>query len=281
MDDEIQGEAVETVNVPETTIDTPQPDQPQAPAWSDEDAEEARAFGWKSPDEWVGEIPAGYIDDPKRFLERASNFTPFRKIKERLEAREAEIARKDAEFDERARKLEAVYERSRQLDRERLMAERADAVEMADRARFDAAERQLQALDAPVEPPKPPAPAADPYVQEYEAKNEWVKNPILREAGARLIDAAGLNGRPAAEQIAFAEAEVRKMYPAYFPKPEAPRPAAQRVDGGGLAGGAGRASAFSTLPSEARQAFSKFVKEGLFEDNEKDRKRYADDYNAA
>ena len=286
MTEEVQeSEAVEATDAPaEAPEAEAQQEQPQAPAWSDDDAQEARAFGWKSPDEWVGDIPAGYIDDPKRYLARAENFRPFKKLKEQLEADRTAAQREREDFETRTRRLEAMNARALERQRADLMAARDDAFDMADRDKFQRVQRQIDELpglqrEAPQQQPQP----ADPYVKEYEAQNEWVNNPILRDAGAKLIDAnPAMRQASAKDQIAYAEAEVRKMYPSYFPKQEATRPPMQqRVDGGGLAGAGGKASAFAKMPAEAKSAFKKFVGEGLFKDTEEDRKRYADDYNAA
>jgi hypothetical protein len=129
-------------------------------------------------------------------------------------------------------------------------------------------------------------PQVSPEVEEYTKANEWVNNPILREHGAKLIDAFGMATRPHREQLDFAERELRKLYPAAF-QPAAPvaaaqaqaKPVVQRVDGGGLGGGA-KVSAFTALPSEAKSAFKRFVDQGIFQDTDADRKRYADDYNS-
>jgi hypothetical protein len=52
-----------------------------------------------------------------------------------------------------------------------------------------------------------------------------------------------------------------------------------RVDGGGLGGGA-KGGAFAALPAEAKGAFKRFVSQGIFQDTEADRVRYANDYNS-
>jgi len=253
--------------------------------WTDDDATEARAFGWKAPEEWTGDKPAGYIDDPRRYLERAENFRPFKALKERS-------ARQEADFNERMRKLEAVSENTLKAQREQYERDLAainraqrDAVEVADVARFDALEKQKTAIKppAPVEAPKPAQPAVDPYVQEYAAANDWIKNPVLRETGAKLIDAnPAIRAASARDQIAYAEAEVRKLYPGAFAPVADTRPAPpSRVDGGGLGIGASGANSFSKLPGEAKAAFQKFVGQGIFANTPADQKRYADDYNAA
>lgn len=260
------------------------PEAPVAPEWSEDDAEQAKAFGWKAPDEWAGDKPPGYIDDPRRYLERAENFKPFAKLKEQSE-------RERQQFDERMRKMEAITEQSMKALQARHERERADieaeqrkAVEMADTEQYDALEKRKASLGDPIDVPTPAAPPAiDPEFAAYAEANDWMKNPVLRNAGRDIIDANPhmLHAKPI-EQAKFAEAEVRKLYPGAFeaPAPERTAPPRQRVDGGGLGAGKG-SDPLAKLPTEARQAFKKFKEQGLFKDTPEDRKRYADDYNAA
>lgn len=267
--------------------DVPEPEaappEPAKPDWTDEDAEEARAFGWKAPDEWAGEKPVGYIDDPRRYVERANNFRPFKILREQQE-------KLKTDYEERFRRMEAVA--SRTLEQQRIHHERdleairlakLEAVETADRGRFEALEKQERSLVPPPKfDPPPQAPQEHPDVVAYRAANPWLDNPILRDAGARAIDMGGMTGKPVAEQLRYAEEQVRKAFPqAFAPVPSAQaqpaRPAVQRVDGGGLAG-AGKAGAFASLPGEAKSAFKRFVDQGIFQDTETDRKAYANDY---
>jgi hypothetical protein len=285
MSDETQEpEIVEAIDTPE--VDTPEVEAAPVREWTDEDADEARAFGWKAPDEWKGDIPPTYIDDPRRYMERAEKFTPFRKLAERQEQLERDFA-------ERTRKLEAVAESTLKAQQERhkqelarIAAEQRRAVDLADVATYDRLEKEKASLAPPVIPDAPQAPATDPYLQEYAKANDWVNNPILREAGARIIDAnPAIRGADTKAQIAYAEAEVRKLYPGYFPQAttQATATASQprRVDAGGLAGGGGSGSGFTKLPPEAKSAFERFAKEGIFENTEAGRKAYADEYNRA
>lgn len=277
----------------QTPIDDLQPDivpdtlgaEPARPDWTEDDAAEARAFGWKAPEEWAGEKPAGYIDDPRRYMDRAQSFKPFKVLREQAEndkrAFEERIKRMEAVTAKTVEAQRAAYER----DMEAIRRQQLEAVDTADRERYDALEKQKTTLARPPElpavPPEPSPVARE--VDEYGKENTWVNNPILRDAGARLIDANGWANRPPREQLQLAEAEVRKLYPGAFPAatptPAVARTTIQRVDGGGLGGGA-KGGAFTALPGEAKTAFKRFVEQGIFTDTEADRKRYADDYNS-
>ena len=270
---------------PEENIDdAPEVIEAPGPEWTEDDAAEAKAFGWKAPEEWAGEKPRGYIDDPRRYLERAETFRPFKVLRDRTENLERD-------FQERFRKLESassatiISERAR-YDREiaTIQQGKRDAVDTADREMYDRLEKQQASLSRPYDAPPPASQpiVQDTFVQEYAKANDWVNNPILREAGAKLIEAGGYANRPAKDQIEYAEREVRRMYPNMFAPVAAaqPAPMQMRVDGGGLGGGA-KGGAFAKLPTEAKSAFKKFVGDGIFQDTEVDRKRYADDYDNA
>lgn len=244
--------------------------------WTDEDEKEARAFGWKPPEKWVGEKPEGLIEDPRQFLQGNRGFRILRERTEKLES----------EFAERVRRLEAITAKTVERDRAAYAAKLAEieaakleAVSNADLERYGALEKQRQAMPEPVafDAPKPEAPSE---VDEYAKANDWVKNPILREAGAKIIDAMGYAGRPVAEQLAFAEQEVRKLYPGAFapaPQQAPPRPQVQRVDGGGLGGG-GRSGLWDKVPPEARAQFAKDVAKGYFQNTADGKEAYANDY---
>jgi hypothetical protein len=194
---------------------------------------------------------------------------------------------------ELVRKLETMNEvglkrQRQQFDTElqRISKSQRAAVEEADTATFDRLEQEKQDVikDYSEQTPKP-GPQIDPEVQAYKSSETgaWLNNPVLHETAARLIDAnPAMLAQPAKTQLEYAEGEIRKMYPAYFPKKEEPKPKPQRqvVDSGGLAGGGmPSATKFSKLPGEARTQFDKFVKDGIFADTKEDREEYANEYN--
>lgn len=281
-----EAEAVETPEAMEQ--EAPQPEAvDDGPSWTDQDADEARALGWKAPDEWKGEKPAGYIDDPNRYLERISENRIFKTLKKQSDDRVAEIERN---FTEKYSRLERVQnmamERQKQQYEEEMRnitSQQRDAVENADVDRWQELEDRKGKLTAPELPAEEPAsaPQPDPYVQQYMNDNEWTKNPTLMRAAFEMVEGnAAVKSQGPQEQIAYAEAELRKMYPVYFAPQtqERPKPA-QRVDGGGLAGGR-KKSAYDALPVEAKTAFQSFVSRGIYKNDDASKKAYADEYNA-
>lgn len=278
-------DSAQAVVVDADEVDAPEP----APQWADEDAEEARLFGWKSPDEWQGEKPQGYIDNPQEFLDRVQRSRIFKTMQDK-------VSKTEQQAQDHARKLEAMNARALENQRaqydqqmQQIVAAQRRAVMEGDTEQFDALEGRKAGLQKASEeaakPPEQPQ-GPDPYVQSYfESKNgAWLKNPILQSTARALIDAnPAVLVMDAKAQIDYAEAAVRKLYPGEFQQDEAPKPKPRpMVDGGGLAQGPGRASgAFQKLPGEAKTQFERFVREGLFSDTKEDREDYANEYNAS
>lgn len=277
----------EEVQAPEVIEDapaepTPQP-EPEQPAWDAETEEEARLLGWKSKDEWKGDVPPGYIDTPTDFMARLERSKPFRVMKER-----AEQATTAAE--ERLKRIEAAMDAGRRREAERMQAEyerkiaeisqaQRRAVEEADPERFDSLEKQRRELRAPQ-----PEPQGDP-LEPFYATHEWIKDPLLRSEGSAVLDMAMRTGAlpPSADvatQVQYAEAQMKRKYPHMFQQEqkEAPKaPTIQKVDGGGLGIGT-KKTGFESLPADAQAAFKRQVAQGIFEDNKEDRKFYYDEY---
>jgi hypothetical protein len=258
------------------TEDTTQaPEAAESPKWTPDVETEARALGWKAPDEWKGDIPSGYIDDPTRYLERAENFTPFRKERERNE--------------ERFRKLEAVttkvIERTRaehQAELARIKTDKIAAVEVGDVDAFKALEKREDTLrsQAPADAPKADA-VPDEHrsaIEMWSVGKAWFKSdPIKTQAAAVLYGQAQQSGLTDPKAIL---AHVDREMAARFAD-MAPRAAVESVEAGLTFGSGSQASPFEKLPKDAKDAFRRFVEKGVFKDTKEDRAVYAEDYNAA
>lgn len=249
--------------------------QTDAPKWAPETETEARALGWKAPDEWKGEVPAGYIDDPTRYLERAENFTPFRKLREQTT---------DA-----LRKVEAVA--AKQVEREReqhraelasIKAQKAAAVETGDIDAYKALDKQEDKLrEAAPDAPKQSA-VPDNHrtaIESWSVDKPWFKSdPVKTQAAALLYGQAQQNGLtdPAAI-LAFVDREMATQFVDLRPKVAQ----VESVEAGLTFGGGSSSSPFEKLPKDAKDAFRRFVEKGVFKDTKEDRAQYAEDYNAA
>lgn len=281
-DDVDHGEVEEKI-AEEATEEAPEVEA--APTYSEEDAEEAKAFGWKAPEEWAGDKPPGYIDDPARYMERIQGSRPFKVMNERL-------AKSEQAAQESLRKAEAMNAQALQIQKQNYEQNLAEiqqqqriAVQESDTTAFDALEDRKKNLRPPAEPVAPPQPAGPPAeVTAYREANEWAKDDAMWQLAVAEVDAnPAIQQRPVQEQLNYAEGALRAKYSHIFNKPEpAPKRVQQRVDGGGLAGGSASApSAFSKLPADAKAAFARFAKDEIFEDNAKGREEYAAEYNAA
>jgi hypothetical protein len=287
MNEQIQGHVVEE-EVPQDAPDV-EPQEQQSdpePEWSGDDAEAARAFGWKPADEWQGDRPPGYIEDPREWIGRVERSPIFKTMKERLDAQEHQQA-------ESLRKLEAVTsmalerqktEHKREL--EALEAQRRQAAEVGDLSAYDDLSKRQDELRAKapqeIAPPVQQQPPEDPYIVSRRETPEgaWLKNPILAREASEALVAAGMNNSnsTAQEQVEYAERIMREA--GRLPKPATPAPR-RMVDGGGLGGGSAKSDAFSKLPQDGKDGFAFLVKQGAYSDTKEDRKAYADEYNNA
>lgn len=273
------------------------PDEPQtapAPEWTPEQEKEARElYGWKSPDEWKGDVPPGYIDDPRAFMERADNFGPYRKLKERLETIEAQSSekiRKLERLSEQAiKRQQKQFQEQYERDIRAITSRQRQAVEAGDTEEFD----RLENFKRNVKPPEDfaieqenPERKIDPYLVEYRQSKEgaWINDPVLWKVARDAVDAAFQMGVPlptVQDQVKYAREKAEALYPHMFKKPETEQKQhKQRVDGGGLASGA-KSGAWESLPADAKSQFKQFVAQKIFKDTPEDRKMYAEEYNNA
>lgn len=255
-----------------------QEDVAPAKEWDEATEQEAREWGWKSPEDWKGDR-SGLIEDPRAYLDRYGNIPIVKKAVER--ATKAEEAARKTEA-----ALAAAYKRD--LDRQRreydsrieaIQAQKRKAAEDADLDRYD----QLDRLERETPRPEPSQPDHGPAILDpFKAEHPWLNDPFLGEQGAHIVNAGLARGEvpggDTAAQIKYAEGKLKTYFPHMFAPPE-PTPKPQpKVDGGGLAGALRKKEGFDTLPKDAKDTFAKYVKEGLFEDTKEDREQYFDDY---
>lgn len=261
------------VAAPETAA----PQQTQAPAWTPDIEQEARALGWKSPDEWQGEVPAGYIDNPERYLQRAESFTPFKKLKERLD----EVARMSEKTQEA---LSKTFQRELQSRMAQLQEQKVKAVEVGDVAEFQRLEKQQAELNKQAaEVPQAKTDAVPPdhrsAIDQWRVGKDWFqKDRVKTTAAVEFYGEAQAQGISDPKAIlAYVDQKMAVTFADLAPK----QPASAPVEAGLTFGGGATASGFDKLPKDAKDAFQRFVKQGLFQDTKEGRAAYAEDYNAA
>lgn len=250
-----------------------QVDAPAPQKWSSDVETEARALGWKAPDEWKGEVPSGYIDDPGRYLERAESFGPFRKLKEQNA--------------EALRRIEAVA--AKQVERERaqhqealakIKADKIAAVEVGDIDAYKALEKREEAVRSQAPDAKSDA-VPDNHraaIEQWSVNKPWFKaDPIKTNAAAIIYGQAQQSGLTDPSAIlAYVDREMSKQFADLAPKVQV-----ETVEAGLTFGSGSVASPFEKLPKDAKEAFRRFVEKGVFKDTKEDRAQYAEDYNAA
>jgi len=236
--------------------------EPQAPQHDPEVLEEAKKWGWKAPDEWRGEKPPGYIDDPERFLTAPGT------LKRRFEAQQHEIEQlKQAHargLVEQRRRMEAARER----EVARIRDEQRKAVELGDTETWDRLEKEREKVaQPPREQPQPQGP--DPVVSGYRQENEWAQSDVMWAAAIQAVDAGFRAGAlppdaDTATQLAFAERSVREQYPHRFQAQPQRTPPMQRTDPGGTA--PRQKSDWSKIDSETRADLKAAIKDGIYKD---------------
>lgn len=256
-------DVVDADDAPEADASEPTPVKP----WAEDLEAEARLMGWKSPDEWQGEKPAGYIDNPEDYIRRWDNLPPVKKLREKLTAQEREFA-------DRIKRIEQVHERAAKREVERIRREMERAVELGDVDKFRALEKERDGLAQPA--PQPQGQQLPPGMtgEDVQVVNAWLTlNPEFAQSpDADRLFFSELAHMPVRDRIREIETRLRDPKPA-----QQQRPAAARVDGGGVRM-VQKKSGFDTLPAEAKAAFQKFAAQGLFSDDAAGRAAYFKEY---
>jgi hypothetical protein len=251
-------------------------DSEQEPGEQEPNEVEARARedGWVPQDEFRG--PEDQWRSAEEFVERGEeileiNAERANKRADKAEARTAELEKTVADFGGWRERVESqAYQRAvAQLE-----GQKRAAVEDGDTESFDAAAR------AQAEIPVPDArPATDPQVEQWYPQNEWYGGDLEmteyadRIAGAVKTHRGGISGVALMDAV---KAEVKTKFPDKFKNPR--REAAPAVENGNGTAPRGREKGFASLPDSAKQTFTRFVKEGIFEDTKEDRAEYFGDY---
>lgn len=282
---DLESEALEPLeqDAPAPEAEAPEPEA--APEIAPEVIDQARKYGWKGPDEWQGAPPKKGFMRPDEYLDLPQvqnkilreEMSEFRKAQEAKERETADkLARMDRMYQEAAERRADAHKR----EVERLKAEQRKAVETGDVERWEALEKEQEAL-GPVPQQQKAEQQADPevtYIQNWIATippdHWWHADEIARAASGVIYNQAPPTLTPA-QKIAFVEQRIKDRF--YPEQPQKPRPA--RVDGGGLAMG-GKKRPSERIPAEALAVGKRFVEEGLFKDIDEYAKSYLADEGA-
>lgn len=270
--------------------DLPQ-EEPELPEVNPEIEDQARRYGWKPKDEWVGDTTNWR--DAESFMQQGHIVA--KKLEERLGETERQaqerIARLEQEAQDRFARLDAMNKQAAEIRKQnharelqRIKAEMKSAVENGDMERFNAlmeaqdatyaAQEQEREAPAPQQPKNDEPPAGDRAAfHEWANANPWFNtDPEMNGAANGYFASIQNNGKPIRENLQAVTQRMRELYPAKFGM-EPQRHA--KVDSGGLAGaGRKRGKGVAELPAEAKEAGRNFVEEGLFENMEAYAKSY-------
>jgi hypothetical protein len=258
----------------EETQAAPEAAPVEAPRWAAETEQEAKALGWKAPDEWKGDIPPGYIDNPEKYLERAESFTPFRKLKEKLHETESK-------FDQRFSKLEAVSARALERKIAEIQTAKLAAVETGDVEGYKALEQQQANLAREAEAPSAVPNDHKTAIDRWAVGKGWFKtDKVMTQAAVVLYGEAQEKGITDPTAIlSYVDDQMGKKF--RIEGEPVVKHMNQAVSPGLTFGAPAGADPFSKLPADAKKDFARFVAKGWFTDDKAGRAAYAEDYNAA
>lgn len=255
----------------------------------------ARDLGWASQDRWRGD-PEAWKDAPE-FLEVGEHLLSVsrgnvQRLEERLESERRERAQEAESWQQRFERLERMNNIAMDRQREQIVAQfesrKRQAAEVGDMDEYERAhtqqQEQLQDLEAqtkeaaPKEPEKPQngVSAADQRTfDEWSAQNRWYSEDMRLKGLAEGIFNEVEGEMPYAsfgDKLTEVTARIKEAMPDKF---GARRSAANAVEPGSrMTSPSKSGKMWSKLPPEAKDAGEKFIKQGLFKDQES----YAKDY---
>lgn len=238
------------------------------PEFDPEVIEEAKKWGWKSPEDWVGDPPPRGFQDPDEFLEtpRIQNRLLTKKLDDLQSSMEGRLLGIQRTAEDANRREIAKLQEAHEHTVAQIRAEQRNAAQTGDMDEYDRQTKRLErvAKDAPANNPAPNSEGPNPGVQTFIQENPWFSTDpaaaAVAKAKAGQIAAAG-GGMDA--QLRAARDEVHKRFPEYGPA----KPAASKVDPGGIGGGGAPKKALKDkLPAEAKVDGERYVKRGLYKD---------------
>jgi hypothetical protein len=242
-----------------------------APEPVNEDAQfedEARSMGWVPKGEFRG--PEDKWRSAKEFVEHGQNFLPIansllKKERAKTSRLEGEMERLKVSFGRLEKMSELAVKKTEERIRAEYDARKEAAVERGDMDAYRAADKAekvaLADLDAKKEQadekkgPELPVGVKE-AVESWIDDNQWFKNDAELNAVANAIHEKLLRDKPGLsieENLAAVRERVAEKYPEKFSLDDKPKARVSRVEGGSRTSGGG-GSAYSKLPSDAKQA---------------------------
>ena len=245
---------------------------------------EARAQGWVAKEEFRGS-ENDWVD-AETFVRRGKEIMPILRknneklLKELSEAKKAaEEARQAArefrefqkeQFERKTKDLEVQLEQLKIAKRDAINEGSGDRVLAIDDAMDELKEQRIQAKEdlkaAELKAKEVPQVTADPILNEWMDKNEWFGKDakltgIANGLGVELRkENPGLVGKAFLEKL---DAELAEMIPSKFGKKTTFNPMEGTPNGTARPAASSGKKSYNNLPSDAKAACDKFVKQGL------------------
>jgi hypothetical protein len=293
----VPGEEIPDGALPDTGANT----ETQSDTGPSEIETRARAMGWRPAEEFNGD-PSKWRS-AEEFVAKGENDLPvlrenLRRTTDQLTQLQSRLAKQDQEFKSTISRIEKMSDTALQRQREQLDETWSNAMRNAaangDIERYQQLEtgkaqaisnfdQRLSEVRQPVvaEPvADKPDPTADPKyqttVQSWAKRNPWFQTDAEMNAVAVHYSnqiAAQKPGITLDENLRDTEAYMRRRYADKFGSPSSDPPA---VEGGGsrMSATPGRGKGWNEIPADAKAQGAKFIKDGLF----KDQNDYAKEY---
>lgn len=206
----------------------------------------AANMGWAPKDQWRG--------DPDRWKPADKFIAATADINSKLGS---SIKRLEDQVTQMARTSAVVTEKALAEQREKILAQRVEAIDMGDHAAVDEADKALRAMP---QLPQVAPPEAEAWVAKH---SSWFGKDAEATAWAqRRAGELADQGLGASRQLAIVEKEMANYFPDLMPS-EKPKPASAPLSQPGKrAGGQATAKTFANLPADAKKAAQDFAKNG-------------------
>lgn len=203
----------------------------------------ASEMGWTPQDKWRGDPEKWKPAD--EFMRRTVDVNRSLKNQmERLESTVSNMARTSAQLTEQAVARE----------RQKLLNERREAIEMADYEGVREIEVKLESLPTPT-------PVMPPETQAFIERNPWFNKDQEATAWAtNRAEELSKQGLGAARQLAIVEREAKQLFPEFFDEPARAKPAP--LNKPGTRGAPPQQKSFATLPEDVKSAALDYEKRG-------------------
>ena len=253
----------------EEEVDT----SPEEPEISEEVLAQAQSMGHAPKDEWRGD-PDKWVD-AQTFVDRGKNRIPI--LNERIRHQSQQINELKATMSQFADHYGSVQKNAYARALRDLKAAQTEAVAEGDTAKFTAVDQQIEHLRAnpPNAPHIPgPDPSQDPVFQDWLSENKWYQTDKELGSYAESVGNHIRHRNPnlvGADFLSEVAKEVKTRFPDRFGVKDRPVPTVEGARSAQPRSSKGKS--YTQLPSEAKTACDKFVKQGLLT-----REQYIKDY---